>query len=219
MDFSSTAAALRSLARRETVAPELRLLAATAEFLDHAALRASTKDAEAAARTLLASDVWEGIAVGLLLARKCIETPAAAAVSSDFVEFLFEQADAHLEHTEPRVRSLVASLLGAVARSESGGVAVYSRFSARLSEIIETNFERAVATPMYQISDTMAIAADDCTGWKVRRCRRCCSAQCIHCRVGYICISVALLLCLKYSYCYSGSYCYCGTASIGKFCV
>jgi hypothetical protein len=169
MDFSSTASALRSLTRRETAAQELRDLAtacAVGAFADDAALAASTADAEAAVRTFLASGVWEGVAVGFLLAKHMVIS-AEVILSPEFADFLFDQADTHLEHSEPRVRGLVASLLGSLARREGGGMTVYSRFCDRLSESISTNFERTYNTIPDKVSGDKEVAVDDTTGWKV----------------------------------------------------
>ncbi|CAN0348450.1 unnamed protein product, partial [Hapterophycus canaliculatus] len=90
--------------------------------------------------------------------------------------------DQHLEHAEPRVRSLVASTLGAltragdtstpsevVATTESGGctgLAVYAFFRERLSGAISTNFERTKETITDVISGADNVAVDDTSGWK-----------------------------------------------------
>jgi hypothetical protein len=169
MDFSTTASALRGLTRRETAAQELRDLAAACgagAFADDASLAASTADAEAAVRTFLASGAWEGVAVGFLLAKHMV-TSAEVILSPDFVDLLFDQADTHLEHSEPRVRGLVASLLGSLARREGGGMTVYSRFCDRLSESISTNFERTHNTIPDKVSGDKEVAVDDTSGWKV----------------------------------------------------
>jgi hypothetical protein len=170
MDFSTTASALRSLIRRETAAQELRDLASTCAsgaFANDAALAASTADAEAVVCTFLASGAWEGVAVGFLLAKRMVDA-AEVSLSPEFVDFLFDEADTHLEHSEPRVRGLVASLLGSLARREGGGMTVYARFCDRLSESISTNFERTHNTIPDKVSGDKEVAVDDTTGWKVR---------------------------------------------------
>ena len=163
MDLSTTESALRSLTRRETVTTECRLLAKG--LLDNAAFQVPKRDVEAAVRCFLNSEGWECIAVGMLLAQEI--THNAVVLSTVFAQYLFHQADSLLEHGEPRVRHLVASVLGSLANRNELGLAVYSHFKTRLSEIIETNFERGTSTQMYQISDTKQIPADDTTGWKV----------------------------------------------------
>ncbi|CAM9177434.1 unnamed protein product, partial [Ectocarpus fasciculatus] len=78
----------------------------------------------------------------------------------------------HLEHAEPRVRSLVASTLGALTRagdeSSSGctGLAAYEFFRERLSGAISKNFERTTETITDVISGADNVAVDDTSGWK-----------------------------------------------------
>jgi hypothetical protein len=171
MDFATTTSALHSLTRRKIAAQELRDLAtacAAGAFADDAALAGSTADAEAAVRAFLASGAWEGIAVSLLLAKHMVES-AEVIPSPEFVDVLFDHADTHLEHSEPRVIGLVASLLGSLARREGGGMTVYSRFCDRLSESISTNFERTHNTIPDKVSGDKEVAVDDTTGWKVKK--------------------------------------------------
>lgn len=96
-----------------------------------------------------------------------------------FLRSLLAQCDHHLEHTEPRVRSLVASTLGALTRagdaSSSGqggeaaectGLATYAFFRERLAGAISTNFERTKETIRDAISGAENVAVDDTSGWK-----------------------------------------------------
>ena len=166
MNSSSTACALRNLARREAVKSKLKQTGVCETFLSNGVLRTTTRDTEAVAQCFLTASEWECIAVGLLLAK---EISDSTLVSPEFLELLHGHADAHLEHPEPRVRDLVASLLGSMVKVSSDcGLAVYCRFCARLSNIVESTFERGTGKSMYQISATKQIPADDCTGWKVR---------------------------------------------------
>lgn len=170
MDFSTTASALRSLERRTTVPSDLRQIATNlsqpdSPFTSDSALLASTPSAESAVLTLLGSSGWEGLSVGLLLARHMALTPGIR-LSDNFVEVVFDAAGKHLEHAEPRVRALVSTLLGAMARREGGGVAVYERFCQRLSDSIQTNFERSIQTIKDQITGGKEVAVDDTSGWK-----------------------------------------------------
>ena len=163
MDFSTIENALRSLSRRETVEVQFRVL--SNDLLAKAALQASLTVVEAAVRCFSVSAEWECIAVGLLLTKEI--TDRADVLSPNFAEYLFDQADALLEHREPRVRNLMTSVLASLASRSEFGLIVYSRLSTRLSEIIETHFDLATSARVYQISDTKYIPADDCTGWKV----------------------------------------------------
>ena len=173
MDFSTAESALRSLSRRETVEVQFRVL--SNDLLANAALRSSLIDVEAAVGSFSDSADWECIAVGLLLTTEI--TDRADVLSPDFAEDLLNQADALLEHREPRVRNLVTSVLASLASRSEFGLIVYSRLSTRLSEIIETHFDLKTSARVYQISDTKHIAADDCTGWKVLT--MLCDAQCV----------------------------------------
>lgn len=98
-----------------------------------------------------------------------------------FLRSLLAHCDQHLEHAEPRVRSLVASTLGALTRAgdasssssaEGGetaactGLAVYLFFRERLSRAISTNFERTKETITDAISGADNVAVDDTSGWK-----------------------------------------------------
>lgn len=96
-----------------------------------------------------------------------------------YLRSLLAHCDQHLEHAEPRVRSLVASTLGALTRagdaSSSGqageaaectGLAVYAFFRERLSGAIRTNFERTKETITDAISGADNVAVDDTSGWK-----------------------------------------------------
>jgi hypothetical protein len=169
MDFSTAASALRSLQRRELVPLETRSLGlelAAGPFSSDEALPGSASAAVAGVRTLLACPAWEGLAVGLLLARHCVDCPAVECPDA-LLEELYTVADAHLEHAEPRVRGLVASMLGSLARREGGGLAVYDRFFSRLSGSIASNFERTHTTITDRVSGDKEVAVDDTTGWKV----------------------------------------------------
>lgn len=94
------------------------------------------------------------------------------ALSPSFVRSLLAHCDQHLEHAEPRVRSLVASTLGALTRagdeSSSGctGLAAYEFFRKRLSGAISKNFERTKETITDVISGAENVAVDDTSGWK-----------------------------------------------------
>lgn len=106
-----------------------------------------------------------------------------------FLEALLKHCDEHLEHSEPRVRSLVAGTLGALTRagygdeqeeedghdasqSEAGkqgqftGLAVYCFFRERLLGAISRNFERSEGTITDVISGADNVAIDDTSGWK-----------------------------------------------------
>lgn len=100
-----------------------------------------------------------------------------------FLRSLLAQCDQHLEHAEPRVRSLVASTLGALTRAgdasslgqgqgqggeaaECTGLAAYAFFRERLSGAISTNFERTKETIRDAISGAENVAVDDTSGWK-----------------------------------------------------
>lgn len=96
-----------------------------------------------------------------------------------YLRSLLAHCDQHLEHSEPRVRSLVASTLGALTRAgdasssaEGGeaatctGLAVYAFFRERLSGAISTNFERTKETITDAISGADNVAVDDTSGWK-----------------------------------------------------
>jgi len=96
-----------------------------------------------------------------------------------FLRSLLAHCDQHLEHAEPRVRSLVASTLGALTRAgdasslgqggeaaECTGLAVYAFFRERLSGAISTNFERTKETIRDAISGAENVAVDDTSGWK-----------------------------------------------------
>ncbi|CAN0150059.1 unnamed protein product, partial [Ectocarpus sp. 8 AP-2014] len=94
------------------------------------------------------------------------------ALSPLFLRSLLAHCDQHLEHAEPRVRSLVASTLGALTRaddeSSSGctGLAAYEFFRKRLSGAISKNFERTTETITDVISGAENVAVDDTSGWK-----------------------------------------------------
>lgn len=115
-------------------------------------------------------------------------------LSPSFLRFLLAHCDQHLEHSEPRVRSLVASTLGALTRAgdtkgkkdasspdatdgssphqpgaeveECTGLAVYVFFRERLSGAISKNFERTKGTIKDAISGADNVAVDDTSGWK-----------------------------------------------------
>lgn len=121
---------------------------------------------------------------------------AGRRLHSSFLRSLLAHCDQHLEHTEPRVRSLVAATLGALTRAgdtkdadgcaagiggepaaaaeaagEAGeaeftGLAVYSFFRQRLLGAISTNFERKKETITDAISGADNVAVDDTSGWK-----------------------------------------------------
>lgn len=102
----------------------------------------------------------------------------ARSLSPSFLRSLLAHCDQHLEHAEPRVRSLVASTLGALTRAgdvtsvgageDAGctGLAVYAFFRERLSGAISTNFERTKETITDVISGADNVAVDDTSGWK-----------------------------------------------------
>lgn len=99
-------------------------------------------------------------------------------LSPSFLRSLLAHCDQHLEHAEPRVRSLVASTLGALTRAGGAsssaegeaaactGMAVYLFFRERLSGAISTNFERTTETITDVISGADNVAVDDTSGWK-----------------------------------------------------
>lgn len=99
-------------------------------------------------------------------------------LSPSFLRSLLANCDQHLEHAEPRVRSLVASTLGALTRAgdassvgagedaDCTGLAVYAFFRERLSGAISTNFERTKETITDVISGAENVAVDDTSGWK-----------------------------------------------------
>ncbi|CAM9405621.1 unnamed protein product [Chrysoparadoxa australica] len=89
----------------------------------------------------------------------------SAAPGTPFTEELFQGASSHLEHQEPRVRGLVAKLLGSLARS-SDGVSAYDRFEERLVGSIKDNFERTTKVIPDVVSGDKDVAVDDTTGWK-----------------------------------------------------
>lgn len=102
-------------------------------------------------------------------------------LSPSYLRSLLALCDQHLEHAEPRVRSLVAATLGALTRAgdtdgscatdgvegtDCIGLAVYSFFRERLSGAISTNFERTKETITDAISGADNVAVDDTSGWK-----------------------------------------------------
>lgn len=100
-----------------------------------------------------------------------------------FLESLLSYCDQHLEHNEPRVRTLVAATLGALTKAgnqevtnasvgeakehvELSGLAVYCFFRERLLGAISANFERTNETITDAISGAQDVAVDDTSGWK-----------------------------------------------------
>ncbi|CAM9544049.1 unnamed protein product [Ectocarpus sp. 6 AP-2014] len=178
MDFSSTHAALRSLKRRPTTSDALKSLAEKLEgpfagelLWDGKGLGDDTQDVEQDVLELLGTEEWEGVSVGFLLAKSLVDNKGQA-LSPSFLRSLLAHCDQHLEHAEPRVRSLVASTLGALTRaddeSSSGctGLAAYEFFRKRLSGAISKNFERTTETITDVISGAENVAVDDTSGWK-----------------------------------------------------
>lgn len=107
--------------------------------------------------------------------------------SASFLRTLLARCDQHLEHSEPRVRSLVAGTLGALTRAgddirrgskhgepedctggaeDSTGLAVYIFFRERLLGAIRKNFSRAEETITDVITGADNVAVDDTSGWK-----------------------------------------------------
>lgn len=108
---------------------------------------------------------------------------AGRRLSPSFLRSLLACCDQHLEHSEPRVRSLVAGTLGALTRAgdtkgvidadtgvgeqaECTGLAVYRFFRERLLGAISANFERTKETITDAISGAENVAVDDTSGWK-----------------------------------------------------
>lgn len=114
---------------------------------------------------------------------------AGRSLSPSFLRSLLAHCDQHLEHSEPRVRSLVAATLGALTRAgnsdkgnkvmnestanageEDGGdctgLAVYVFFRERLLGAISRNFVRAKETITDVITGAENVAVDDTSGWK-----------------------------------------------------
>ncbi|CAM9153116.1 unnamed protein product [Pylaiella littoralis] len=180
MDFSSTHTAIRSLKRRSTTSVTLRSVADKLEgpFADDGnAVGDDTQDVEQNVLAMLGTDEWEGVAVGFLLAKNLVDNKGRS-LSPSFLRSLLAHCDQHLEHAEPRVRSLVASTLGALTRAgdassvkagedaDCTGLAVYAFFRERLSGAISANFERTKETITDAISGADNVAVDDTSGWK-----------------------------------------------------
>ncbi|CAM9293315.1 unnamed protein product [Phaeothamnion confervicola] len=181
MDFSSPESALRSLQRRPSVPQEFKDVTAACEgpFLrDAKPASLGGAEQEELLLRLLRSDIWECVAVGFMLSKHVVTTVPTSAVFQDAVLVL---AELHLEHAEPRVRGLVAQTLGAIAKAEvlppeggsddgagaARGLGVYHRFQERLTESIQTNFERTCGTITDRVSGPgKEVAVDDTTGWK-----------------------------------------------------
>jgi hypothetical protein len=177
MDFTSVKSALKSLARREQAPSELRAqasaaLESAAPVVDERGDVQTSPEARKVAQGLIGCDRWEGLAVGLLLATEIVNKTGTARPQgvAEFRESLTVCASTHLEHTEPRVRGLVAKLLGALtttSEDSTAGLALYEeRFSQRLLSAIANNFQRTSDTIPDQISGRNDVAVDDTTGWK-----------------------------------------------------
>ncbi|CAM9947665.1 unnamed protein product [Sphacelaria rigidula] len=96
---------------------------------------------------------------------------AGRSLSPSFLRSLLAHCDQHLEHSEPRVRSLVAATLGALTRAGNSdkdctGLAVYVFFRERLLGAISRNFVRAKETITDVITGAENVAVDDTSGWK-----------------------------------------------------
>lgn len=126
---------------------------------------------------------------------RCPAHPTQSIVDSEsrntgasFLRTLLARCDQHLEHSEPRVRSLVAGTLGALTRAgddirggskhgephdvngsgaeDCTGLAVYIFFRERLLGAIGKNFSRAEETITDVITGANNVAVDDTSGWK-----------------------------------------------------
>ncbi|CAN0381964.1 unnamed protein product, partial [Scytosiphon promiscuus] len=87
-------------------------------------------------------------------------------LSPSFLRSVLAFCDQHLEHAEPRVRSLAGAGAGGEGDTDCTGLAVYAFFRERLAGAISTNFERTMETITDVISGADNVAVDDTSGWK-----------------------------------------------------
>ena len=116
MDFSSAGKALGCLSRRlgEDQAPQA-MKEACAYFQSSKMVQGGDMsqdemmEYERQAMVLLSSDRWDCLAMGLQVASLLLARDQVT-ISADFETSLIQSVEAHLEHSEPRVRSFVAQV-------------------------------------------------------------------------------------------------------------
>ncbi len=170
MNFSSPNSALESLTRRAHVNATVRDLASSTlnDMKESGEKRVPT----CVIFRLLESEDWEAIAAGICLATELVkrQNKEEGLDEDTRLRFIHVALD-HLEHSEVRVRNLVATLIRGLA--ESGGVdksaplELYDKyFKDRLIQAIRDNFERTIPSLPNKLGGAREIALDDTTGWK-----------------------------------------------------
>lgn len=148
MDFSSPVSALKTLLRRQRISDatrrEIECLQSSLEKVKVEVQKPGHQPWTPGARAILA--------IHHLLLHRRWDVSAAALVLiechfgiiSTFPEtmaHIFDIAHCHLEHHEPRLRHLLARVLGKA--SAHFGVTVYEQFQSQLLDSIEANFIRS----------------------------------------------------------------------------
>lgn len=178
MDFSSSGKAVTSLVKRlqqqqqHTNNNEADLPLPAAQLLASALMaKPSTftlTEIEAPVLTLVASPArWECLCVGLLVCLEALERMAPSpALSCTLREALYNVIQQHMEHEEPRVRTLVAKMLGTLCSAPALGTDAYLRFQSQLWGVVDAQLmERTTETRTTNLGGVKEIPLDDVTGW------------------------------------------------------
>ncbi len=169
MNFSSTNNALESLTRRAHVNDTVRGLASGAlnDMKESGGKRVPTY----VIFRLLGSEDWEAIATGIYLAVELVKRRCEEELDEDTrLRFIHAALD-HLEHSEVRVRNLVAALVRELAQSSGVDKTVplelyHNYFKERLIQSITDNFERTATPILNELGGGTKVALDDTSGWK-----------------------------------------------------
>lgn len=174
MDFSSCITALRTLRRRQGIDEDtIKCIDCMGQIISNNSVAENVSEFETLLGTLLHQTRWDAMAVGIAISTEYIRfmTPKCT-------EQLIEVVENHLDHKEPRLRTLAARFLGALVKRD--GCDVYLRFKTRITEDIRENLKRSLdyeEEDNEKMQDPTALnivtpppspthALDDTTGWK-----------------------------------------------------
>ncbi len=169
MNFSSPNSVLESLTRRAHVNATVRDLALSA--LNDMKESDEKRVPACVIFRLLESEDWEAIAAGICLAAELVKRQNKEEGLDEDTRLRFiHVALEHLEHSEVRVRNLVATLIKGLGESgrvdKNAPLELYDKFfKDRLIQAIQGNFERTIPSLPNMFGGDREIALDDTTGW------------------------------------------------------
>lgn len=172
MDFATSTSALVSLQKRKGLFEED--LSIISNLIEYVIYKKEQVDLELNVSELLNISRWDTLAVGMTLSIEYSKM-----LSEKLDDKIIRLIENHVEHKEPRLRTVIAKMLGALAGKY--GTKVYRKFSGKLFSSIEENLtrraepveEEMIHSPRSNASSTLSSfgldashALDDTSGWK-----------------------------------------------------